>query len=412
MATTSNKKVKFDASQTIGTGSEEIALATLLTGSSSDENAGTIYFTQGSTGKIILNGIDYTGVKKVEVGTNNGNIKVDGTELAITGWSNKANLSSPSFTGTPTVPTPTASGPGSTYVAEQIVNVGFLGNRISDALNNTALTGTPTAPTANTGTNTTQIATTAFVQGEIASKIAATDALAYKGTKAGGSTGDYGAFTPAGNAGDTWKISAAGKINGVPVEVGDMIICTEDGTVEATVDNYTTIATKWNVIQSNIDGAVIGPSSSTDAHIAVFDGTTGKVIKDGTYTIGQSVPSSSSGNVLGTTETYHYTPATADNGKSVSLIPGGTQKILTAIDIDSKGHIVSTTSSDLTKTMVGLSSVTNNAQVKGLSSGTTSGHLVSWGADGYTVADSGITASDVSAAVTNASNAISYLTWQ
>ena len=30
-----------------------------------------------------------------------------------------------------------------------------------------ALTGTPTAPTATSGTNTTQVATTAFVQGEI-----------------------------------------------------------------------------------------------------------------------------------------------------------------------------------------------------------------------------------------------------
>lgn len=43
--------------------------------------------------------------------------------------------------------------------------------------NNAALTGTPTAPTASTGTNTTQIATTAFVQTEattIANAAAAT----------------------------------------------------------------------------------------------------------------------------------------------------------------------------------------------------------------------------------------------
>ena len=38
---------------------------------------------------------------------------------------------------------------------------------------------------------------------------------------------------------------------------------------------------------------------------------------------------------------------------------------------------------------VGLGSVTNNKQVKGLSAGTTSGHLVTWGVDGYTVSDGG-----------------------
>ena len=36
---------------------------------------------------------------------------------------------------------------------------------------------------------------------------------------------------------------------------------------------------------------VTGPSSSTNGHVAVFDGTTGKVIKDGAYTIAASVPS-------------------------------------------------------------------------------------------------------------------------
>ena len=45
----------------------------------------------------------------------------------------------------------------------------------------------------------------------------------------------------------------------------------------------------------------------------------------------------------------------------------------------------------VTKESLGLDNVTNNAQVKGLPSGTTAGHVVAWGADGYTVADSGFT---------------------
>ena len=53
----------------------------------------------------------------------------------------------------------------------------------------------------------------------------------------------------------------------------------------------------------------------------------------------------------------------------------------------------------LTPAKAGLGNVTNNKQVKGLSSGTTSGHFVSWGSDGYTVADSGIAVSSVNKTV-------------
>jgi hypothetical protein len=56
---------------------------------------------------------------------------------------------------------------------------------------------------------------------------------------------------------------------------------------------------------------------------------------------------------------------------------------------------------NITASNIGLGNVTNNKQVKGLASGTTSGHLVSWGSDGYTVADSGITTSGVNKTVTS-----------
>ena len=54
------------------------------------------------------------------------------------------------------------------------------------------------------------------------------------------------------------------------------------------------------------------------------------------------------------------------------------------------GHLTRTDNPhSVTKTQVGLDKVTNDKQVKGLSSGTTNGNLVKFGADGYTVADSG-----------------------
>ena len=44
----------------------------------------------------------------------------------------------------------------------------------------------------------------------------------------------------------------------------------------------------------------------------------------------------------------------------------------------------------ITKANIGLGNVTNDKQVKGLSSGTTNGNLVKFGADGYTIADAGV----------------------
>ena len=61
-----------------------------------------------------------------------------------------------------------------------------------------------------------------------------------------------------------------------------MIVCLADGTEANDAD--------WAVIQANIDGAVTGPVSSVANHVAVFDGATGKVVKDSGYTIESSVP--------------------------------------------------------------------------------------------------------------------------
>ena len=120
--------------------------------------------------------------------------------------------------------------------------------------------------------------------------IATNDAMVYKGVIAGSSSAP-GTYTAAANAGYTYKVSTAGYVNGKKVELGDMLICTTDNTAAATSSNYSTIANNWNIIQSNIDGAVTGPSSSTTNNVAVFNGATGKVIKDSGFTIGKSVPS-------------------------------------------------------------------------------------------------------------------------
>ena len=145
-------------------------------------------------------------------------------------------------------------------------------------LDSPAFTGTPTAPTAADGTNTTQIATTQFVQNAFKTN----DAMVFKGTI--GSSGATVTSLPATHyQGWTYKVATAGTYVGTSCEIGDMIICITDGT---SANNA-----HWTVIQSNIDGAVTGPTSATDAHVVTFNGTSGKIIKDSGYTIGKSVPS-------------------------------------------------------------------------------------------------------------------------
>lgn len=132
-------------------------------------------------------------------------------------------------------------------------------------------TGTPKAPTAAAGTNTTQLATTAFVQAAVESKMAAADAMRYKGTL--GTGGTITALPASHKVGDAYKVITAGTYAGQKCEVGDMVICVTAG---STANNA-----HWTVVQANVDGAVTGPASAVSGRVAVFDGTTGKVIKDG-----------------------------------------------------------------------------------------------------------------------------------
>jgi hypothetical protein len=89
----------------------------------------------------------------------------DEFEAIETAVGTKADLASPTFTGTPIAPT-AATGTSSTQVATTAFVVNTAGTLASPAF-----TGTPTAPTAASGTDTTQIATTEFVQSEAVSAV-------------------------------------------------------------------------------------------------------------------------------------------------------------------------------------------------------------------------------------------------
>jgi len=107
--------------------------------------------------------------------------------------------------------------------------------------------------------------------------IAANDAMVFKGTVGVGGTHEIAAFNALAtyNAGWTYRVITAGTIKGVVCEVGDLITCMVDRAGSGELD------ADWTVMQTNLDGAVTGPISSTDGRFAIFDGVSGKLLKDG-----------------------------------------------------------------------------------------------------------------------------------
>src|SRR5574343_569292 len=229
----------------------------------------------------------------------------DGVDTAITA---KANLASPTFTGTPAAPT-AAAGTNTTqlattaFVHAERTNTATLTNKTltapvinsptgivkadvglgnvdntSDAgkpistLTQAALdlkapiasptfTGVPSGPTAAPGTNTTQLATTEFVVAQ---------AFSSSLPSQGGNSGKY---------------------------------LTTNGTNAS-----------WGTIATG--GDVSGPASAVDSRIASFDGTSGKLIKD-------SGKALSSGDIVGTSDSQTLTNKTW-NGATVGVGYGGT----------------------------------------------------------------------------------------
>lgn len=124
-------------------------------------------------------------------------------------------------------------------------------------LSSPTFTGTPVAPTAGGGTNTTQIATTAFVQAAVSAAV--TGLLDHKGPLDCSANPNY----PVGLNGDAYRVTVAGKIggaSGVSVDVGDLIVCSADnaGGTQASV------GASWYVLEKNLNGALLSVNNLSD----------------------------------------------------------------------------------------------------------------------------------------------------
>jgi hypothetical protein len=194
---------------------------------------------------VLVNNLGLTGVPTVPTaapGTNT--TQIASTAYVVTSF---APLASPTFTGTPTLPTGTiavtqTAGNNSTAVATTAFVVASFAPLASPTF-----TGVPAAPTASTGTSTTQVATTAFVANTMASppSIGITTPNAIHATTIG-ATGAISPSTTAGIVGTTLADNAAAG------SIGEYITATASGVslTNATPANITSIsltAGDWDV---------------------------------------------------------------------------------------------------------------------------------------------------------------------
>ena len=170
-----------------------------------------------------------------------------------------------------------------------------------------ALTGTPTAPTATAGDNSTQIATTAFVASAISG---ITGAMVFKGTVGTGGTAGTSLPTTGVKVGDTYKVASAGTYASQAAKVGDLFIAT------ATTPT-------WAYVPSGDDAAVTSITAGTGLTGGTIT-TTGTIALDtsgvtaGTY---QGITVDSYGRVTSASD-MGYTTNTG-TVTSVGITDGG-----------------------------------------------------------------------------------------
>lgn len=163
----------------------------------------------------------------------------------------------------------------------QLINDSKFISQDEPIINSPDLRGVPTTPTASKGDNSSQIANTAFVFEAIQDVLEESKVLTFEGTI--GVDGTVQELPDEHAQGDVYIISNSGLYAGYNCNIGDLIICIKDGLSKDDKD--------WYVIRTDLSNYITGPLSSNDNHVAIFDGDSGKIIKDSGYTIGKSVPS-------------------------------------------------------------------------------------------------------------------------
>lgn len=134
------------------------------------------------------------------------------------------------------------------------------------------------------------------IDNKIGTVLSANDALVFKGII----DGKHPLPTTGYEVGHTYRVNEAGTYADQKCEQGDLIICIAD-------DVLSTSTPHWTVAQTNIDGAVIGPNTSTANAVSTFADATGKIIKNNsTVTIDNTGLFTAPYIATGTDKTHYF----------------------------------------------------------------------------------------------------------
>lgn len=205
-----------------------------------------------------------------------------------------------------------------------------------------ALANGSTAATQTDEDNSTKVATTAYVDTRVNNAIATAAVMHFKGVV----DSTHPLPSSGMKAGDTYVVAEAGTYAGQVCEVGDMVI-------------YVNSTQGWCVIQTNINGAVTGPTSAVDEHIPAFNGATGKIIKDSGLTYSDVT------NVIDSIK-INNTALTPDSNKGVAVTFSGAG----IAEISGSGSAITITVDDVATTSAdGLMSSADKTKLDGIEAG-------------------------------------------
>ena len=174
----------------------------------------------------------------IEESTVNGKLKVNGSDVTIHGLGTAAYEATTAFDAAGSAAAVLGSSSDGSS-AKTVYGAIALANEKAPTAS-PAFTGTPTAPTAASSTNTTQIATTEFVQSAVSSAISGSSS--FQGTLNAQSTLTNANY----KRGWYWVVSAAGTYANQTCEVGDMVYAISD-------KNGAYADADFSIVQANVD---------------------------------------------------------------------------------------------------------------------------------------------------------------
>lgn len=248
--------------------------------------------------------------------------------------------------------TSTSASPTSLFFAEPAyTNVGgvsklFIGDKNGAAveiagdsfakLSSPTFTGSPTVPNVTANDSSGKIANTKFVSDAISASISSlTAGVVFQGEIDASGGPNY----PSAVAGDLYVISKSGKVggaSGMPVTKGQMIIALadNDGGLESAV------GASWSDGISIAGGVTSTSTTSTVGNLTTMDGTTGTIIKDSGVAISADGTFTANSDLFLSTQKAIKTYLTSYVAAQIATIPSSTYTASNGLNLETNAFSV------------------------------------------------------------------------